>query len=226
MLIKVGMLFDVVQLMEECVVCEVWVVFLFYLVLYWLWQLFLKGYDEVVKVVLLIEVVEMVLLCVIYVLILFDLGEFVWQIVSGIVLVVVVLVVVFVVVLMLVFVVSGLVMFVDFGVLVDVLEEGGVFVIVVWLWYGVWVVIYVLFELVLSGSWLVLVDMLVDLYVVLKSIIGMFWKVLIVDVLGVLMLCEVQDVSDVVLCQIIFEFFMMKVVVVVFLDVVFEMWFG
>ncbi len=240
-LTKVGTPPDVAQPMEERAAREEWAASLGYPALHRLWQLFLKGHDEVAKAALPIEAAEMALLRAIYASTLPDPGELARQIASG--------------------gapaaaptspppppappsgeappwnagsaakapepVATGPILPPTFEALVDLLDESGGLAIAARLRHGARVVSYAPPEFALSGSRPVSADTLAELNTLLKTVTRTAWKVSIVDAPGEPTLREAQDAADAAVRQAILESPIMKAAVAAFPDAQLESWPG
>ena len=241
-LTKVGTPADAAQPMEERAAREEWAAALGYPALHRLWQLFLKGHDEVAKAALPIEAAEMALLRAIYASTLPDPGELARQIASG--------------------appsaapasppmpppaptsgeappwnagsaakapepVATGPILPPTFEALVDLLDESGGLAIAARLRHGARVVSYAPPEFALSGSRPVSADTLAELNTLLKSVTRTAWKVSIVDAPGAPTLREAQDAADAAVRQAILESPIMKAAVAAFPDAQLESWPG
>ena len=240
-LTKVGTPPDAAQPMEERAAREEWAASLGYPALHRLWQLFLKGHDEVAKAALPIEAAEMALLRAIYASTLPDPGELARQIASG--------------------aapsaapsspppspappsgeappwnagsaakatepVSTGPILPPTFEALVDLLDESGGLAIAARLRHGARVVSYAPPEFALSGSRPVSADTLAELNTLLKSVTRTAWKVSIVDAPGAPTLREAQDAADAAVRQAILESPIMKAAVAAFPDAQLESWPG
>lgn len=240
-LTKVGTPPDAAQPMEERAAREEWAASLGYPALHRLWQLFLKGHDEVAKAALPIEAAEMALLRAIYASTLPDPGELARQIASG--------------------aapsaaptspppspappsgeappwnagsaakatepVSTGPILPPTFEALVDLLDESGGLAIAARLRHGARVVSYAPPELALSGSRPVSADTLAELNTLLKTVTRTAWKVSIVDAPGEPTLREAQDTADAAVRQAILESPIMKAAVAAFPDAQLESWPG
>ncbi len=241
-LTKVGTPPDAAQPMEERAAREEWAASLGYPALHRLWQLFLKGHDEVAKAALPIEAAEMALLRAIYASTLPDPGELARQIASG--------------------aapsaaptsppmpppappsgeappwnaesaakapapVATGPILPPTFEALVDLLDESGGLAIAARLRHGARVVSYAPPEFALSGSRPVSADTLAELNTLLKSVTRTAWKVSIVDAPGEPTLREAQDAADAAVRQAILESPIMKAAVAAFPDAQLESWPG
>ncbi|MCK8455776.1 DNA polymerase III subunit gamma/tau [Sphingomonas sp. LB3N6] len=241
-LTKVGTPPDAAQPMEERAAREEWAASLGYPALHRLWQLFLKGHDEVAKAALPIEAAEMALLRAIYASTLPDPGDLARQIASG--------------------aapsatpssppmpppappsgeappwnaasaakapepVATGPILPPTFEALVDLLDESGGLAIAARLRHGARVVSYAPPEFTLSGSRPVSADTLAELNALLKSVTRTAWKVSIVDAPGAPTLREAQDAGDAAVRQAILESPIMKAAVAAFPDAQLESWPG
>jgi DNA polymerase-3 subunit gamma/tau len=239
-LTKVGTPADAAQPMEERAAREEWAASLGYPALHRLWQLFLKGHDEVAKAALPIEAAEMALLRAIYASTLPDPGELARQIASG--------------AAPSVAstaappptppsgeappwnagsaakapepVATGPILPPTFEALVDLLDESGGLAIAARLRHGARIVSYAPPEFVLSGSRPVSADTLAELNTLLKSVTRTAWKVSIVDAPGAPTLREAQDAADAAVRQAILESPIMKAAVAAFPDAQLESWPG
>ncbi|MES3054772.1 DNA polymerase III subunit gamma/tau [Sphingomonas faeni] len=239
-LTKVGTPADAAQPMEERAAREEWAASLGFPALHRLWQLFLKGHDEVAKAALPIEAAEMALLRAIYASTLPDPGELARQIASG--------------------aapaaaptapppptppsgeappwnagsaakapepVATGPILPPTFEALVDLLDESGGLAIAARLRHGARVVSYAPPEFALSGSRPVSADTLAELNTLLKTVTRTAWKVSIVDAPGEPTLREAQDAADAAVRQAILESPIMKAAVAAFPDAQLESWPG
>ena len=209
-LTKVGTPADAAQPMEERAAREEWAASLGFPALHRLWQLFLKGHDEVAKAALPIEAAEMALLRAIYASTLPDPGELARQIASG--------------------atpaaaptpppppavpsgeappwnagvavkapepVATGPILPPTFEALVDLLDESGGLAIAARLRHGARVVSYAPPEFAISGSRPVSADTLAELNTLLKTVTRTAWKVSIVDAPGEPTLKEQADTAE------------------------------
>lgn len=239
-LTKVGTPADAAQPMEERAAREEWAASLGFPALHRLWQLFLKGHDEVAKAALPIEAAEMSLLRAIYASTLPDPGELARQIASG--------------------atpaaaptapppstppsaeappwnagsaakapepVATGPILPPTFEALVDLLDESGGLAIAARLRHGARVVSYAPPEFALSGSRPVSADTLAELNTLLKTVTRTAWKVSIVDAPGEPTLREAQDAADAAVRLAILESPIMKAAVAAFPDAQLESWPG
>jgi len=198
-LTKVGTPPDAAQPAEERAAREDWAASLGYPALHRLWQLFLKGHDEVAKAALPIEAAEMALLRAIYASTLPDPGELARQIASG---------------------AApaaapslptpasqpapvatapeptGPILPPTFEALVDLLDEQGGLAIAARLRHGARIVSYAPPEFALSGSRPVSADTLAELNTLLKTVTRTAWKVSIVDAPGEPTLKEQADSAE------------------------------
>ncbi|MET4594250.1 MULTISPECIES: DNA polymerase III subunit gamma/tau [unclassified Sphingomonas] len=240
-LTKVGTPIDAAQPAEERAAREDWAASLSYPALHRLWQLFLKGHDEVAKAALPIEAAEMALLRAIYASTLPDPGELARQIANG--------------------gpvataapaapppapagageappwnaaavtpapepVATGPILPPTFEALVDLLDESGGLAIAARLRHGARIVGYAPPEITLSGSRPISADTLAELNTLLKTVTRTAWKVSIVDAPGAPTLREAQDAADDAVRQAILESPIMKAAVAAFPDAKLESWPG
>ncbi len=240
-LTKVGTPVDAAQPAEERAAREEWAASLSYPALHRLWQLFLKGHDEVAKAALPIEAAEMALLRAIYASTLPDPGELARQIANG--------------------gpvataapaapppapagagesppwnaaastpafepVATGPILPPTFEALVDLLDESGGIAIAARLRHGARIVGYAPPEITLSGSRPISADTLAELNTLLKTVTRTAWKVSIVDAPGAPTLREAQDAADDAVRQAILESPIMKAAVAAFPDAKLESWPG
>ncbi len=240
-LTKVGTPIDAAQPAEERVAREDWAASLSYPALHRLWQLFLKGHDEVAKAALPIEAAEMALLRAIYASTLPDPGELARQIANG--------------------gpvataapaapppapagagesppwnaaastpapepVATGPILPPTFEALVDLLDASGGLAIAARLRHGARIVGYAPPEITLSGSRPISADTLAELNTLLKTVTRTAWKVSIVDAPGAPTLREAQDAADDAVRQAILESPIMKAAVAAFPDAKLESWPG
>lgn len=240
-LTKVGTPIDAAQPAEERAAREDWAANLSYPALHRLWQLFLKGHDEVAKAALPIEAAEMALLRAIYASTLPDPGELARQIANG--------------------gpvataapaapppapagagesppwnaaaatsapepVATGPILPPTFEALVDLLDESGGLAIAARLRHGARIVGYAPPEITLSGSRPISADTLAELNTLLKTVTRTAWKVSIVDAPGAPTLREAQDAADDAVRQAILESPIMKAAVAAFPDAKLESWPG
>ncbi|VXD05458.1 DNA polymerase III subunits gamma and tau [Sphingomonas sp. T1] len=243
-LTKVGTPADAAQPAEERAAREEWAANLSYPALHRLWQLFLKGHDEVAKAVLPIEAAEMALLRTIYASTLPDPGELARQLAGA--------------------pppaaaatastqapapapassgeappwagagasappapVDTGPILPPTFAALVDLLDDSGGLAIAARLRHGARIVSYAPPEFALSGSRPVSADTLAELGTLLKSVTRTAWKVSIVDAPGEPTLREAQDAADEAVKQAILESPIMKAAVAAFPDAKLESWPG
>ncbi len=240
-LTKVGTPIDAAQPAEERAAREEWAASLSYPALHRLWQLFLKGHDEVAKAALPIEAAEMALLRAIYASTLPDPGELARQVANG--------------------gpvaaaapaapppapagagesppwnaaavtpapepVATGPILPPTFEALVDLLDESGGLAIAARLRHGARTVSYAPPEITLSGSRPISADTLAELNTLLKTVTRTAWKVSIVDAPGAPTLREAQDAADDAVRQAILESPIMKAAVAAFPDAKLESWPG
>ncbi len=240
-LTKVGTPIDAAQPAEERAAREEWAASLSYPALHRLWQLFLKGHDEVAKAALPIEAAEMALLRAIYASTLPDPGELARQIANG--------------------gpvataapaapppapagagesppwnaaaatpapepVATGPILPPTFEALVDLLDESGGLAIAARLRHGARIVGYAPPEITLSGSRPISADTLAELNTLLKTVTRTAWRVSIVDAPGAPTLREAQDAADDAVRQAILESPIMKAAVAAFPDAKLESWPG
>jgi DNA polymerase-3 subunit gamma/tau len=240
-LTKVGTPIDAAQPAEERAAREEWAASLSYPALHRLWQLFLKGHDEVAKAALPIEAAEMALLRAIYASTLPDPGELARQVANG--------------------gpvaaaapaapppapagagesppwnaaavtpapepVATGPILPPTFEALVDLLDESGGLAIAARLRHGARIVGYAPPEITLSGSRPISADTLAELNTLLKTVTRTAWKVSIVDAPGAPTLREAQDAADDAVRQAILESPIMKAAVAAFPDAKLESWPG
>ncbi len=240
-LTKVGTPIDAAQPAEERAAREDWAASLSYPALHRLWQLFLKGHDEVAKAALPIEAAEMALLRAIYASTLPDPGELARQIANG--------------------gpvataapaapppapagagesppwnaaastpapepVATGPILPPTFEALVDLLDESGGLAIAARLRHGARIVGYAPPEITLSGSRPISADTLAELNTLLKTVTRTAWKVSMVDAPGAPTLREAQDAADDAVRQAILESPIMKAAVAAFPDAKLESWPG
>jgi len=236
-LTKVGTPIDAAQPAEERAAREDWAASLSYPALHRLWQLFLKGHDEVAKAALPIEAAEMALLRAIYASTLPDPGELARQIANGgpvataapaapppapagagesppwnaAALTPVA---------------TGPILPPTFEALVDLLDESGGLAIAARLRHGARIVGYAPPEITLSGSRPISADTLAELNTLLKTVTRTAWKVSIVDAPGAPTLREAQDAADDAVRQAILESPTMKAAVAAFPDAKLESWPG
>ena len=196
-LAKVGTPEDAAQPAEERAARREWAGTLSFPALHRLWQLFLKGHDEVAHAALPIEAAEMALLRAIHASTLPDPGELARQIASGRIAAPVAAptaapapsdtapepV-------------AALAFPATFAALVDALENNGALGIAAKLRHGARVVGYEPPALVLSGSRPMSADTLGDLNAALKSISGQAWRVSFADSAGAPTLREVEDAAE------------------------------
>ncbi|MEI5686541.1 DNA polymerase III subunit gamma/tau [Sphingomonas kyungheensis] len=198
-LTKVGTADDPAQPAEERAARHEWAAALSFPALHRLWQLFLKGHDEVAKAALPIEAAEMALLRTIHAASLPDPGELAKQIASG---------------------KLGAIgapaaasgapapaaaaapvaerpaVPADFPGLVTLLEDKGHFAVAAQLSHGARVVRYAAPELILSGSRPMSADTLRDVADALKSVTGQVWKIALEDAPGAPTLREQAKADD------------------------------
>ncbi|EZP51495.1 DNA polymerase III subunit gamma/tau [Sphingomonas sp. RIT328] len=198
-LTKVGTADDPAQPAEERAARHEWAAALSFPALHRLWQLFLKGHDEVAKAALPIEAAEMALLRAIHAASLPDPGELAKQIASG---------------------KLGAIgapaaasgapapaaaaapvaerpaVPADFPGLVTLLEDKGHFAVAAQLSHGARVVRYAAPELILSGSRPMSADTLRDVADALKSVTGQVWKIALEDAPGAPTLREQAKADD------------------------------
>ena len=240
-LTKVGTPADAAQPMEERAAREEWAASLSYPALHRLWQLFLKGHDEVAKAALPIEAAEMALLRAIYASSLPDPGELARQIAGGAPVAAATPAVpapapapaasgeappwnasapaaapVD----------TGPILPPTFEALVDLLDDSGGLAIAARLRHGARIVSYAPPEFALSGSRPVSADTLAELNTLLKAVTRTAWKVSIVDAPGEPTLREAQDAADAAVRQAILESPIMKAAVAAFPDAKLESWPG
>ncbi len=190
-LAKLGTVADAAQAVEERAALGEWAGSLSYPVLHRLWQLFLKGHDEIARAALPIEAAEMALLRAIHASTLPDPGELARAIANG----------------------TAPVAAVPtpvaptpaaapesrlpqtFEALVQRLDEAGSLALAARLYNGARVVRYAPPEIVFSGSRPMATDTLADLTAALKGLTGTPWKIAFDDVPGAPTLKERQDAS-------------------------------
>jgi len=209
-LTKVGTPPDAAQPMEERAAREEWAASLGFPALHRLWQLFLKGHDEVAKAALPIEAAEMALLRAIYASTLPDPGELARQIASGAAPVAAPTAPpplaipsgeappwnAGVAVKAPEPVATGPILPPTFEALVDLLDESGGLAIAARLRHGARVVSYAPPEFAISGSRPVSADTLAELNTLLKTVTRTAWKVSIVDAPGEPTLKEQADTAE------------------------------
>lgn len=226
-LTKVGTPPDAAQPMEERAARAEWAAALSHPALHRLWQLFLKGHDEVAKAALPIEAAEMALLRAIHASTLPDPGDLARQLASGVapapapaappplarplepgpV-------------------ATGPTMPDTFEALVDLIDAKGSLAIAARLRHGARVVRYDPPDLVLSGSRPISADTLADLNVALKAATGTAWRVSIAEAAGAPTLKEAQDATDEATRQSYLESPMMRAAREAFPDAELERWPG
>ena len=178
-LIKVGSPPDPAQPAEDVEACSGWAADLSHAVLHRLWQLLLKGHDEVARATLPLESANMALLRIIHASTLPDPGDLARQLASGMI---------------------PAIASVpseasaddtttpsvpeNFANLVDALDQSGMLALAARLRHGARVVRYAPPELVLSGSRPVSADTLAELATALKTLTGKPWRVGVEDAAG------------------------------------------
>ena len=192
-LAKLGTVADAAQAVEARAALEEWAASLSYPALHRLWQLFLKGHDEIARAALPIEAAEMALLRAIHASTLPDPGELARAIANG----------------------TAPVAIAapapvapsppaaapasrlpeTFDLLVRRLDEAGSLALAARLHNGARVVRYQPPELVFSGSRPMAADTLADLTAALKALTGTSWRISFDDVPGAPTLKERQDAS-------------------------------
>ena len=193
-LCKVGTAPDPAQPVEERAAYAEWAGALSFANLHRLWQLFLKGHDEVAHAALPIEAAEMALLRAVYASTLPDPGELARQIASGAPVDVAApavappppappLV-------------EASLYPPDFAALVDTIDGAGSAHLAVKLRLGASVVRYAPPELALSGARPVSADTLAELNAALKALSGKAWRVAIVDAPGAPTLREAEKQAE------------------------------
>ncbi len=240
-LTKVGTPIDAAQPAEERAAREDWAASLSYPALHRLWQLFLKGHDEVAKAALPIEAAEMALLRAIYASTLPDPGELARQIANGGPVVTAAPAAppsapagagesppwnAAAVTPAPEPVSTGPILPPTFEALVDLLDESGGLAIAARLRHGARIVGYAPPEITLSGSRPISADTLAELNTLLKTVTRTAWKVSIVDAPGAPTLREAQDAADDAVRQAILESPIMKAAVAAFPDAKLESWPG
>jgi len=225
-LTKVGTPPDAAQPMEERAARADWAAALSFPALHRLWQLFLKGHDEVAKAALPIEAAEMALLRAIHASTLPDPGELARQIASGapmpsiaapaasapvpapapep--------------------VATGPVFPDTFEALVNQLDDSGSIAIAARLRHGARVVSYAPPEIVLSGSRPISADTLGEFTAALKALTQTAWRVTLADAPGEPTLREMQDAADAANKQRYMDSPMMKAAREAFPDAELETW--
>ena len=190
-LIKVGTPPDPAQSAEEMEACSRWAAGLSHAALHRLWQLFLKGHDEVARATLPLEAADMALLRVIHASTLPDPEDLARQLVSS--------------------TTPALAsapsppVSVDatpmsapdsFAALVDALDESGTLALAARLRHGARIVRYAPPELVLSGSRPLSADTLAELGAALKMMTGKPWRVSVEDTIGEPTLREKEEEAE------------------------------
>ena len=193
-LVKVGTVEDPAQPAEERAAHRDWAGALSFPVLHRLWQLLLKGHDEVARAALPIETAEMALLRIVHARGLPDPGELARQLADGTppaaavrpapappppVAAPV----------------SENVLPGDFAALVALLEERGSHLLAVRMAHGARVVRYAPPEIVLSGTRPIAADTLAEVASVLRGATGTAWKLSMLDAPGEPTLKEAQDAA-------------------------------
>jgi DNA polymerase-3 subunit gamma/tau len=221
-LTKVGTAPDAAQPAEERAARAEWAERLSYPALHRLWQLFLKGHDEVARATLPIEAAEMALLRAIHASSLPDPGELARQIAAG-------------------KTIAAPTPAaappssptreenaapVDFAALVTSLEDKGHLAVAAQLANAARVVRYAPPELVLSGSRPISADMLRDVGDALKRTTGQPWKITLDDAPGAPTLREAAKAADDAARQAILDTPMMKAAFAAFPDAELEDWPG
>ena len=224
-LVKVGTAPDAAQPAEERAAYADWAGALSYGNLHRLWQLFLKGHDEVARAAMPIEAAEMALLRAVHASTMPDPGELARQLASG----------------------APIAMPVpapaamrqpepvtaradafpaDFTALVDAFEAAGSLGLAVKLRLGASVVRYAPPELVLSGARPISSDTLADLNTTLKALNGKPWRVSIVDQPGAPTLRDGEKAADEAARTAILETPLVRAAMAAFPDAVLEDWPG
>ncbi|MGP7795126.1 DNA polymerase III subunit gamma/tau [Sphingomonas sp. CLY1604] len=225
-LAKVGTAEDPAQAAEERAARAEWAAKLSFPALHRLWQLFLKGHDEVAKAALPIEAAEMALLRAIHASTLPDPGELARQIASGKV---------------------GAApaaaapaappqgtpaaaerpgVPADFAGLVAMLEDKGHHAVAAQLGYGARVVRYAAPELILSGSRPMSADTLRDAADALKKTTGQVWKIALEDAPGAPTLREQDKAAEEATRQAILDTPLVKAAFAAFPEAELESWPG
>ncbi|TPG12113.1 DNA polymerase III subunit gamma/tau [Sphingomonas oligophenolica] len=229
-LAKVGTPDDIAQPLEEREARREWAAALSFPTLHRLWQLFLRGHDEIAKAALPIEAAEMALLRAIHASTLPDPGELARQIVGG-------------------KVtkpatsaapmsaptpiaaseptpVAHATLPATFQSLVDRLEEHGAIALAAKMRHGARVVSYEPLALVLSGSRPISADTLADLNATLKAATGQGWRVSIADSPGDPTINEAEKSAEAMAKAAILESPMIKAALNAFPDAELEQWPG
>ncbi|UVO52203.1 DNA polymerase III subunit gamma/tau [Sphingomonas sp. SUN019] len=190
-LLKVGAADDVAQPAEERAAYRDWADRLSFPALHRLWQLFLKGHEEVARAALPIEAAEMALLRAIHASSLPDPGDLARQIASG---------------------ATPVIAApaaapapipepartgapADFAGLVALLEDKGHHALAARLKHGARIVDYTPGAIAFSGTRPIATDTLGDLTAALKSVTGMPWKIAMRDAPGEATLKEIEDAA-------------------------------
>ena len=228
-LAKVGTPPDIAQPAEERDARTEWAGALSFPALHRLWQLFLKGHDEIAKAALPIEAAEMALLRAIYAASLPDPGDLARQIADG-----------------KVDAVApqpqsaappapsvtaaaepaGAGLPTSFAMLVDRIDESGSIALAARLRHGARVVEYDPPTLILSGSRPLSADTLAELQVALKTATGRAWRVSITDAAGAPTLREAEDAAEAAAKAAILDTPMIKAALDAFPDAELEEWPG
>lgn len=227
-LTKVGTPPDAAQPMEERAARAEWAAALSFPALHRLWQLFLKGHDEVAKAALPIEAAEMALLRAIHASSLPDPGELARQIASGAPMPTIATPVVpapppapapep---------VATGPTFPETFEALVNHLDDSGSIAIAARLRHGARLVSYAPPEIVLSGSRPISADTLSEFTGVLKALTQTVWRVTLADAPGEPTLREKQEAADAANKQHYMESPMMTAAREAFPDAELETWPG
>ncbi|MBB4152138.1 DNA polymerase-3 subunit gamma/tau [Sphingomonas jinjuensis] len=195
-LTKVGTPPDLAQPAEERAARERWAAALSFPVLHRLWQLFLKGHDEIGHAALPIEAAEMALLRAIHASTLPDPGELAKQIASGKVAPIAVPPVAAPSAPAPVDAAAGRRDPASFAELVDLLDAGKFMALAARLRHSARVVRFAPGQLVLSGSRPLSADMLAELVGALRTVTGQGWKVEFEDQDGTPSLREQDDAAE------------------------------
>ncbi len=225
-LAKVGTPADIAQPIEERDARSEWAGTLSFPALHRLWQLFLKGHDEIAKAVLPIEAAEMALLRAIYASTLPDPGELARQIVGGKVNAPVTIAAPLPIAALTPAPVADAALPATFAALVDRLDEHGSIALAAKLRHGARVVSYDPPALVLGGSRPISADTLADLNATLKAATGQAWRVSIADGPGEPTLNEREKSAEATAKAAILESPMIKAALDAFPDAELEQWPG
>jgi len=224
-LAKVGTPPDAAQSAEERAAREEWAGSLSFAMLHRLWQLLLRGHDEVARAALPIEAAEMALLRVIHASTLPDPGDLARQIASGAVTAAIPAAASAPEALPRVAErAAEAALPATFESLISALEDAGSHALVAKLRFGASVVHYAALELVLSGSRPMSADTLADLNAGLRALSGKPWKVSFVDEPGAPTMAEADRAAEAAARQAILDTPIVRAALDAFPDAELESW--